>query len=85
LFVFVVNLERPGTPCFVNRGILEATNLLAELAYEGQEFDVHLGVMARYLPVVLPCVDLMYPRAAQQAADWHRYGADWTSHQRPKL
>ncbi len=65
LCVFVVDLERPDAGGIVDRGILEPADLLAALASEGEELDVHLDVMARHLLVVTLGVDFAHACSAR--------------------
>lgn len=68
LGMFLADLERPDARRVVYGGILEATNFLAARTMEGEEFDIHLDVMAGDLFVVAFRVDLPKARSARQAA-----------------
>ena len=61
-----VDLERPDPGCVINRGVLESAHRLPGFILEGEEFDIHLDVMARHLFVVAPGVDLADARAARK-------------------
>ena len=65
LCVFVVDLERPDAGGIVDRGILEPADLLAALASEGEELDVHLDVMAWHLLVVTLGVEFAHACSAR--------------------
>jgi hypothetical protein len=69
LSMLVIDLEGPDTRSIVDGGILEASYLLAALADEGEELDVHLDVMARNLLVVTLGVDFTHAGSARQSAD----------------
>ena len=66
LCVFGVNLESPDTCSVVYRGILEAADLLAALADEDEELNVHLDVMAGHLLVLTSGVDFAHAGSTRQ-------------------
>ena len=66
LSMFVVDFERPDARRVIDSSILEPADLLAALADEGEELDIHLDVMAGNLLVVTLGVDFTHPRAARQ-------------------
>ena len=69
LRVFRVDSECPDPRRVVDRGILEASNILTPLSNESQELNVHLDVMSRHLLVVAFCVDLAHTRTARKPVD----------------
>ena len=69
LSMFVVDFERPDARRVIDSSILEPADLLAALADEGEELDVHLDVMAWHLLVITLGVNFAHPRAARQPAN----------------
>ena len=69
LRVFVVDLERPDTCRIVNCCVLEPANLLAAFPFEGQELDVHLDMVTRYLLLITLGVELPHPCASRQSVE----------------
>ena len=65
LSMFVVDFERPDARRVIDSSILEPADLLAALASEGEELDVHLDVMARHLLVVALGVDFAHARSTR--------------------
>ena len=69
LRVFKVDSKCPDPRRVVDRGILEASNILTPLSNESQELNVHLDVMSRHLLVVAFCVDLAHTRTPRKPVD----------------
>ena len=67
LGVTVVDLESPNARGVINRGVLEPPYGLPRFALEGEEFDIHLDMVARHLLVVAPGMNLPDARAARQS------------------
>ena len=69
LCVLILDLERPDACRVIDSGILEPADLLAALANEGEELDVHLDVMAGHLLVISLGMDFAHARSARQSAN----------------
>lgn len=69
LSMFVVDFERPDARRVIDSSILEPADLLAALADEGEELDVHLDVMAWHLLVITLGVNFAHAGSARQSAN----------------
>ncbi len=61
----IVNFERSYARCIVDGGVLVSFDPLARFAFEYQELNVHLDVVARYLLVVAFPMHLSTPHLAR--------------------